>query len=92
MQQELVKNFVMVKCSDPRHTNCAPLRKEIVKLNNVIEAYTTRAKVGDSVYCIAVTATSTPQGIRNLEKEIRKVKERKHNLSVVDVKIFQDQR
>jgi len=89
---QLTKSIMMVRCSDPDHKDCAPIQHAVEKLDKSVYAYTTKAKLGNRVYCVTVTTTRTPTKIRSLQRKIEHIRVGNKGLHVAEVKAFQDRR
>jgi len=89
---QLVKGIMMVRCSDPNHTNCSPITHAVEKLDKSVHAYSTKAKFGNRIYCVTVTTTHTPTQLRALQRKIERIRVGNTGLHVAEVKAFQDRR
>lgn len=83
-RNDLVDAHILLRCSDPSHTDCPVLQDMILdNFINVIDASTIET-VSDTRYCIFVRAKLNPQKIKMFEKRLLKLK--KGNLRIVDLR------
>lgn len=90
IRKGLVKNFMLVTCSDPKHSNCNRITPKILDIPYTMEAYTTSVNLNKSDYCIALTAVTSPSEVESLQEQILKIRTKNPALHITKIKTYTD--
>lgn len=89
IKDSTVNAFVLLRCSQTRHTNCTKMRNLVVeKMKNVTQAYTTSTVVDGEKYCVAARAIVNKKDIPRFKSKLNKLSHPSTDLSVEKLKVL----
>lgn len=88
LTSKLKKSFMLIRCSDPNHVNCALIKNSVFDQPEIIEAYTTSVDLhaNDQPFCVAATIISSKDNLTKIKKRIGSIKT--PHVQVAEIKTF----
>lgn len=66
---------ILLRCSKPEHDNCSVMGDALLKkFKNVLEANTTRTKIGNVTYCVAASGFVKNGEIKKFQNELKNLR------------------
>ena len=92
-KNELRSAEILLRCSKMEHDNCSVVRDALMKnFKNVLEANTTRTRIGKNDYCVAATALVKTGEIKKFKEELMHLKAKaEQSIKIKNLEVYVSQ-